>query len=306
MPLNYTIGIDVGGSSLKCGLVEPSGKIIHSFLKPLEGADTEQAVINLITLSIQQCKIVANESVIGVGIGFPGLVDNNVIIGGADNLPGFENLPLGNILKQRTGFNIVIDNDANMMGLGELTFGSCKGCSDIVFLTIGTGIGGAVVIDGKLYGGYKNRGTELGHTILEYNGQPCSCGSRGCFETYASVNALINNYKNISKNEGPMVNGRYILDQYKQGNANAILAMHQHFDYMAVGISGLINIFSPQKVVIGGGISESGIFYIDEIETRVKSMAMPSTITHTTLVPATLGNQAGILGCAAKAFESCQ
>lgn len=298
----YAIGIDVGGSSLKCGVVERTGEIVHSFLKSLDGAHTEQAVICLIAEAIQQCSGAVEGNVACAGIGFPGIVDDNRVIGGADNLPGFEDLPLGEILNQQTGLDIIIDNDANMMGLGELAFGSGKGCSDIVFLTVGTGIGGAVVINGKLYGGYRNRGAELGHMILQHNGAPCTCGAKGCFEAYASVTALVNNYRHISKDTGTGVNGRYIVEQYLLHNAGAIRAMHSHFDYMAAGIAGLVNIFSPQKVVIGGGISEAGSFYIDEIETRVRNTAMPAALAHTTITAATLGNQAGLLGCAAKAW----
>ncbi|MGJ7032541.1 ROK family protein [Niabella hirudinis] len=304
MSSTYAIGIDVGGSSLKCGLVKHTGEVVNSFLKPLDGAYTEQAVISLIAEVIQQCAAAAgSQAVTGVGIGFPGIVEDHIVIGGADNLPGFENLPLGEILKQQTGFDIVIDNDANMMSLGELAFGSGKGCTDIVFLTVGTGIGGAVVINGKLYGGYRNRGGELGHIILQHNGESCSCGASGCFEAYASVTALIRQYKKLDSDLSGPVNGKLITEKYLQQEANAVLAMHHHFDYMAAGIAGLVNIFSPQKVVIGGGISEAGSFYIDEIETRVRNTAMPAAFAHTTITAASLGNQAGLLGCAAKVFN---
>lgn len=303
MPATYAIGIDVGGSSLKCGVVTHTGEIVQDFLKPLDGARTEQEVIDLIAEAIRQCAGAVDGNVAGAGIGFPGIVDDNRVIGGADNLPGFEGLPLGEILKKQTGFDIVIDNDANMMGLGELVFGSGKGCSDIVFLTVGTGIGGAVVINGELYGGYKNRGAELGHMMLQHNGAPCTCGAKGCFEAYASVTALVNNYRQISKDTGRGVNGRYIVEQYRLHNAAAIRAMHRHFDYMAAGIAGLVNIFSPQKVVIGGGISEAGSFYIGEIERRVRNTAMPAALAHTTIAAAMLGNQAGLLGCTAKALK---
>lgn len=299
----YAIGIDVGGSSLKCGLVNNAGEIVHSFLQPLAGADTEQDVVTYIANAIQQCASEAPGAPRCVGIGFPGIVEDNIVIGGADNLPGFENLPLGEILKQKTGYDIVIDNDANMMGMGELAFGAGRGCSDIVFITVGTGIGGAFVIDGKLCGGYKNRGAELGHIILQHNGKPCSCGARGCFEAYASVTALINNYTKLAKDTSLQVNGRLIVEKYLQHDTDAMLAMCSHFDYMATGIASLVNVFSPQKIVIGGGISEAGSFYIDEISERIKRIAMPAALQYTTLAAASLGNHAGLLGCAARAFK---
>ena len=173
---SYAVGIDIGGTSLKCGLVNEEGKILLSFLVPLQNARTQEEIIQLIADAINQCTLQLKKPIAGVGIGFPGLVENGVIIGGADNLPGFEELPLGIILKELTGHTIVIDNDANLMGLGELTYGAAKDCTDAVFLTVGTGIGGAILIDKKLYGGFNNRGGELGHIIIQQNGLTCTCG----------------------------------------------------------------------------------------------------------------------------------
>ncbi|ANH83716.1 sugar kinase [Niabella ginsenosidivorans] len=299
----YAIGIDVGGSSLKCGVINGAGEVVYALVQPMSAAGSEAAIITLITAAIRQCAAVVPGAVAGVGIGFPGIVEDNVVIGGADNLPGFENVPLGKLLQQQTGYRIIIDNDANMMGFGELTYGAAKGCSDLVFLTVGTGIGGALVIDKKLYGGYKNRGTELGHMIIQHNGTRCSCGARGCFEAYASITALIRNYKALRNNKEVAVDGKMIVTRYLQHQPEAVAAMQKHFEYMAAGIAGLVNIFSPQKVVIGGGISEAGAFYIKEIATRVKLLAMPVTMQHTTLAAAALGNRAGLLGCAARVFR---
>lgn len=293
----------MGGSSLKCGVVNVRGKIVHNFLQPLNNAVTEEAVITLIAEAIKQCAQMAGGAVYGVGVGFPGIVDENVVIGGADNLPGFENIPLGSVLQQQTGFPVFLDNDANMMGMGEWIYGAAKGCTDIVFLTVGTGIGGALVLRSELYGGYKNRGTELGHIILQQNGKTCCCGGRGCFEAYASVPALISHYKGLKETADAAIDGRKVVEAYLQKEPAAIAAMNRHFEYMAAGITGFINVFSPQKVIIGGGISESGSFYINEIATRIMALAMPVARQHTTLMAAALGNKAGLLGCAAKVFQ---
>ena len=304
MEKKYAIGIDVGGSALKCGVVNNTGDIVHTFLQPLNNAGNEETVISLIRDAIIRCATFAGNDVAGVGIGFPGIVDNNVIIGGADNLPGFENMRLGELLQQQTGHNIVIDNDANMMGFGELMYGAAKGCDDIVFLTVGTGIGGALVFNKKLYGGYKNRGAELGHMIIQQNGATCSCGTKGCLEAYASIPALINFYCNLTgaiDNTG--VDGKLIVKEYLQNNVSAVEAMQQHFKYLAVGIASYINVFSPQKVIIGGGISEGGDFYIKEINARAQQLAMAATRKNTTITAASLGNKAGLLGCAAQAFN---
>nr|WP_121271865.1 ROK family protein [Pedobacter schmidteae] len=303
MTQSYAIGIDVGGSSLKCGLVNNKGEVIYSFLFPLNNVITEGEVIALINAAIRKCIEHAPQKVMGIGIGFPGIVDQNVVIGGADNLPGFENLDLGKIIATSTSLNVVIDNDANMMGWGELVYGAAGDCTDVVFITIGTGIGGGLIIDGKLYGGYKNRGTELGHITIQHGGTPCACGASGCLEAYASVSALIGDYASLHGTDTEGITGKLIVDNYLANEPQAIQAMQKHFDYLATGIASLVNIFSPQKVVLGGGISEAGNFYINEIKTRVMEKAMPGTVQHTRIVAAKLGNQAGLLGCAARVFS---
>lgn len=295
----YSIGIDVGGSSLKCGLVSSKGEIIYSFNMPLLDVYTTDEVIALINAAIRKCVDHRDYKILGVGLGFPGIVYNNVVIGGADNLPGFLNIPIGEIITASTGLPVIANNDANMMAWGEKIYGAGKDVSDAVFLTIGTGIGGSLIINNELYGGYKNHGTELGHVIINYNGEECSCGSKGCLEAYASVSALIKDYKNLT---GKVSNGKKIIDAYLKKEPAAVETLEKHFDYLAVGITSYINVFSPQKLIIGGGISESGEFYINNIKKRVAKLAMPDTIKHTQILRAKLGNQAGLLGCAASVF----
>ncbi|WP_316837296.1 ROK family protein [Pedobacter nutrimenti] len=302
---SYAVGIDVGGSSLKCGVVNQDGEILYSTIVSLKNAKTEEAIIVLIAEAIGACAKKFENPILGVGVGFPGIIDNNKVIAGADNLPGFEQLALGEILQDMTGHNIIIDNDANLMGLGEMTYGAAKNCSDVVFLTVGTGIGGAVMIDGKLYGGFRNRGTELGHIVVQHNGVSCPCGGKGCLEAYASVTALLNHYRYIHPDlsEREEVDGKYIIERYLAGEEYAVNAMGVHFDYLATGIMSFINIFSPQKIVIGGGISEAGGFYTGEIERRIKTLTVPITSPDSEVISAKLGNKAGLLGCAANVFQ---
>jgi glucokinase len=303
MEQNYAIGIDVGGSSLKCGVVNQVGEIVFSTLISLSNAKTESAVIALIAKAIEICQEQAYLPITGVGIGFPGVIENNVIIGGADNLPGFEQLALGKILEELIPFPVIIDNDANLMGLGELNFGAAKACSDAVFLTVGTGIGGAIMINNQLYGGYKNRGAELGHIIIEHKGLPCACGGVGCLETYASVTSLVNYYCRLKNEIITTVDGRHIVEQYLAKEEIAVKAMERHFDYLAAGIASFVNVFSPQMVIIGGGISEAGMFYIDELKKRTQQLVIPVTYGNTEIKAANLGNKAGLLGCAALVFQ---
>lgn len=300
---SYAIGIDVGGTSLKCGLIDQDGGVSYSFIFPLINVTTEGEVIALINAAIRKCAEQAQGHIIGVGIGFPGIIENNIVIGGADNLPGFENLELGKIIATSTSLNVVIDNDANMMGWGELSYGAARNCSDVVFLTIGTGIGGSLIINGRLYGGYRNHGTELGHIIIQEGGTRCSCGASGCFEAYASVSALIKDYASRKEMALENINGRLIVSAYHSGETDAVGVMRKHFDHLATGIASFVNVFSPQKVVLGGGITESGPFYVEEINQRVQQLAMPGTRKYTEVAGALLGNKAGLLGCGGRVFS---
>ena len=299
----YAIGIDVGGSSLKCGLVSADGKCAFSFLLPLKKGAQEKEVIDLLLSAIQKCAAFTHHKILGVGIGFPGIVDDEIIVGGADNLEGFVNLNLAKLIKEETSFDVVIDNDANMMGWGETLYGAGAGFTDVVFLTIGTGIGGSLILNGQMYGGYKNRGAELGHLIVEMNGKVCSCGGIGCWEAYGSVDALIKEYALLRNHCDPEMNGKKIIADYLDNDSFAVELMEKHFDIQAVGITSLIHIFSPQKVILGGGITECGDFYVKEIQKRVKKRAMPDAMFNASIVNAKLGNQAGLLGCAGRVFS---
>jgi len=286
-------------------VVDNNGKLCYSFIFPIDQSYTQGEIIALIVAAIRKCAAQAPVKVKGVGIGFPGLVDNHTVIGGGDNLPDFIGVELGYIITESTHLQVMVDNDVNMMGLAEQLYGAADGCSDVVFLTVGTGIGGSLIINGGLYGGYQNRGAEMGHIIIHHNGKQCACGSAGCLEAYASVKALLNRYSELLLTDPcDELNGKTIVKNYLAGEPMAITAMHEHFDYLSTGIAGLVNIFSPQKVVIGGGISEAGSFYTSEIEHRVKRKTIPVSSNHTRIVSAKLGNQAGLLGCAAKVFAN--
>ena len=203
-----------------------------------------------------------------------------------------------------------VENDANLLGLAEVRYGEGKNREDVVFLTIGTGVGGAMIVDGRLYGGHRNRGAELGHIIVEQNGEKCPCGAKGCLEAHASVLALIRDYKkNLPKrifNNSKNIDGKYIVKKYLEKDPFAIKAMNKHFDYLASGIASYINIFSPQEVIIGGGLSDSGEFYIEKLKQKALKLAMKETSVFTEIKHASLGNKAGFMGASALVFDKVQ
>lgn len=307
------IGIDLGGTSVKYALISEGGDFLYQGKLP-SGADVSAgAVIAQLLKAIGDVRLFAANlglTIEGIGIGTPGIVDDTdrIVIGGADNIAGWENLPLADRIEKETGLKTRLGNDANVMALAEACYGAAKGSTHVVFLTVGTGIGGAVIIDGKLFNGYANRGTELGHVPLIANGEPCNCGSVGCLETYASTAALVRNYAARCKEAGVSVDeeidGKLVVKRYHEGDGLAIACLNEHCIYLGRGISGFINIFSPQKVIIGGGLSEAGDFYMDKIRKEAFRHAMADTKVNTEIMAAQLGNKAGSLGAASLVFNS--
>ena len=300
--LKYAVGVDLGGTFVKVALVADTGEIIFTNKLPIGNQASKDTILNTIENIIQMAIDKANTeqlNVSGIGLGTPGIVQDGVILGGSENLSEWENIDLSSYYSQKFDLPVLVDNDANLMGLGEFYYGAAKGCTDVVFLTIGTGIGGAVIVNGELYGGYLNRGTELGHIVVEHNGPDCNCGGKGCLEIYASTTALIKDYADRTGKDIKDLNGHYIIKKFQENEKNAVNCLQQHTDYLGHGIASFINTFAPQKVVIGGGISDAGQFYIDMISKAAIRYMMPSCGSNTEIVGATLGNNAGSLGAAA-------
>lgn len=299
--MKYAVGIDLGGTFVKAALVSESGELVFKSKLPIGFTAKKQTILNTITQIIQEMIDKATDAklnVEGIGIGTPGIIYEGVVLGGSENLDGWENLDLATYFLKVFNLPVKVDNDANLMGLGEFYYGAAKGCTDVVFLTIGTGIGGAVIINGSLYGGYKNRGTELGHIVVEHSGPDCNCGGKGCLELYASTTALIKQYSEKSGIAINNLSGHYIVGKYHEGESNAVFCMQEHTKYLGHGVASFINTFAPEKVVIGGGISDAGQFYIDLISKTAFKYMMPDCGNHTEIVKATLGNDAGSLGAA--------
>lgn len=305
--MKYTIGIDLGGTAIKYGLVNTDGKLVFEGQLPTEAdSGADKVTENIQSAIAKVIEYARNEKIVpvAIGIGTPGIVDrsNRVVIGGSDNIVGWSQVYLADKIEETFNLPTFVSNDANLMGLGEQAYGAAKECSDVLFLTIGTGIGGAIIIDGKLFAGYDNRGTELGHIPLFYDGIPCSCGSIGCLEAYASTSALIQQFNDrcnqLNTSFSSEVTGKLISEHYYRNNSIAVECLTNHWAYLGRGIAGLVNIFSPQKVVIGGGISESGDFYLKNLEKEFRKYVMPDCATNTRLCLAELGNKAGILGAA--------
>ena len=314
MTKKYAIGIDLGGTSVKYALIDNEGVFHFQGKLPSKADISAEAVIGHLVTACKETMASAQQlgvTIEGIGIGTPGIVDetNRIVLGGAENIKGWENLNLADRIEAETHLPVQMGNDANLMGLGETMYGAGQGARNVVFLTVGTGIGGAVVIDGKLFNGFANRGTELGHVPLIANGEPCACGSIGCLEHYASTSALVRRFNKRAAEagrsfSGEEINGELIVRLYKEGDKLATECLDEHCDFLGHGIAGFINIFSPQRIVIGGGLSEAGDFYIQKVSERAHRYVMADCAVNTRIMAASLGNKAGSIGAASLVFSS--
>ncbi len=314
---NY-IGIDIGGMSIKAGIVNKKGEILaKDSIVPDVRAGQEAMAKDMYRL----CENVAKkgglsmDGIDGIGFGSPGTVDTKKgVITFAANL-GFYKFPLLKEFAKYWKGKTAVGNDANCAAYGETIFGSGKNKTDTIFITLGTGVGTGFVIDGKILTGYKGAGTEGGHICIRMGGEKCSCGERGCWEAYASATALIAQTENaISKNpdsamvafaekEGG-VSGKTAFECAKQGDKVALKVVNTYCKYVATGLVLLINLFRPEVVMIGGGVSNAGDFFIDKVKAIVKKHCFGKKVNKVPeIVRAQLGNDAGIIGAAALVMD---
>ena len=300
----WTLGIDIGATALKLAVVDESATTCYENSAPTHTCSGLATFLVNLREQIDRALATASQhgaSVSAIGVGVPGLVQQNRIVGGINNLPVLEGISLADELAA-LNLPIEVENDGYLMGIAESRFGAAKTYDDVVFLTVGTGIGAALKLNGRFYRGAHGRGSEIGHMVVANGGASCSCGNRGCFEVLASTTALINQYVDFVERDAPALRtpptGRELAQRFRARESAAVRAFRVHFDYLATGVASLINIFDPQQVVIGGGLAESGDFYIREVRRRVAERVMNGSATSTSIDLAGLGNRAGCIGAA--------
>lgn len=314
----YRIGIDLGGTNIAAGIVNEKFEIVAKDSVPTVVSEGDKKV----ALDIADlCKKITSENNISIneiesiGIATPGIANSrDGVVEYANNLP-FKKFPIASIVSEQTGISDVhIENDANAAAWGEAVAGAAKGTTNSVMITLGTGVGGGIIIDGKVYSGFNFAGAELGHIVIEKDGRPCSCGRKGCWEAYSSATGLINMTKEklaeCEKNgvhtdmadiaaEKGKVNGRTAFLAYDKGDKAAKEVIDTYLGYLACGIANIINIFQPEVVSIGGGISNEGQRLIDMLEPLVRTEAYGGGVVKAPeLRIAKLANDAGIIGAA--------
>ena len=309
----YYIGLDVGGTTFKAGVVDEQGKILHKDAMPTGIERPYQEIIADMALLCKKVAAdagIAMEEIASIGVGVPGLFDNKTgRIPFCTNL-GWHDIPFVEEMKKHLDTKVVGDNDATVAGLAEAVAGVSAGVSDSVFLTLGTGVGGGIIIGGKPYSGAHGCGSEIGHMMIRMRGEKCTCGCFGCFERYASATAIIREAKKaLEENPGSSmmekcggdpekINAKIVIDAAREGDAAAKAVFDEYVYALAVGIINIINMLDPEVIVLGGGVSAAGSFLLDAVREAVKPMVFFKTMPYARIELAQLGNDAGIIGAA--------
>ncbi len=307
------IGIDLGGTNIVASVVNDEYKILGTGKTPTNVPRSPEEIFDDIAAVCREAMEKAGVSIAeiaSVGMGTPGTVNSDGVIEFANNL-GFNNLPAKDMLKERLGnIPVFIDNDANCAALGEAYAGCGNGAKNFVAVTLGTGVGSGIIVDGKIVSGVNNAGGECGHMVIMTDGEPCTCGRRGCWEAYASATALIRQTKaamaeypdsimhEIAKEEGK-VSGRTSFDAMRKGDIAAIKVVNNYIKYVACGLINLVNALQPEIICVGGGICNEGETLLKPLRRYVQAerYSIHSKI-QTKIMKAELGNDAGVIGAA--------
>lgn len=309
----YRVGIDLGGTNIVAGVVNDRHEIVaFAKCKTACPRPSEEIVADMARMTREAVKKagITMDEVKGVGVGSPGVCNKDTgVVERAANL-GFENLPICAMLSEMLDKKVYIENDANAAALGEFIAGAAKDVNSCVCITLGTGVGGGVIIDGKVFAGSNFAGTELGHTVIEVDGEPCSCGRRGCWEAYASATGLIRQTRRAMEEHkdskmwdiaGSLdkVDGRTSFEAMRAGDAAGKAVVDRYIYYIAVGLINMINIFQPEVLCVGGGICKEGETLLAPLRKYIDAEQFSKySEKKTKLCVAALGNDAGIIGAA--------
>lgn len=306
------LGIDLGGINVAAAVVNEEGSILSRGCLPTpRGAEAVAAAMAEAARRAVEGSDCSMGEIVSVGIGAPGSIDPvNGMVEYWSNLD-FQHVPLVDMVSERLCRPVLIENDANAAALGEFVAGAGKGTSSMVAITLGTGVGGGAVLDGKLYAGFNHAGMEAGHFVIEYNGRLCSCGRRGCFETYASATAITKRARErmegnhesllwkLCNGSAEKIEARTVFHAAGQGDLLAQELVEEYQSYLACGIVNLVNLFQPEVFCVGGGVSGAGETLLAPVRASLnrEDYARDSQ-QRTKLTLAQLGNDAGIIGAA--------
>ena len=302
----YYIGIDVGGTNLKAGLVTEDGKILAVSRMPLHFTTAEAFAETLAQLAkqvLEQSRVSPGD-IASVGMGIPGAVEGGNVLFTA-NIP-MQNVPLQDLFRKHLDIPVTLANDADCAAAAEFLFGCGKGTRDFVLVTLGTGVGGGLILNGKLHTGRSCAG-EVGHMVIQVDGEACGCGRRGCWETYASATGLIRMAKQAAKDHPQSrlaqlesINGQTVFEAADQGDPAALEVTARYCTYLSAGVTNLVNILQPEVLAIGGGVAAAPAHLLmDPLRSYVTENCYGRHVGHyPKILRASMGNDAGIVGAA--------
>lgn len=307
------IGIDVGGTGIQMGVVDEKGQIIAKGAIvtrtdiPFEDQVKAMADCALETLEKSGHTLIELAS---IGLGIPGIADQKTgVVPFCTNL-GWKNVPLRETFQKYIDKPIFIDNDATVAGLAESVAGVSANTDSSVFLTLGTGVGAGIVIRGKVWSGFHGVGSEVGHMIMEIDGEPCSCGNRGCLERYTSATAIIRMAReavakhpdslimSLCGGDPSLINAKMVFDAAREGDEQGLKVFRRYARYLGQAIATIVNFFDPEVIVLGGGVSKAGKFLLDAVREEAPKYCIFKSMPISRIELAKLGPDAGIIGAA--------
>lgn len=315
MSKQWIVGVDLGGTTTKLAFINLNGEILHKWEIPTDNSNEGQNITTNIANAINQKLEELKEqktNLIGIGMGAPGPIDYETgVVLNVVNLGWQDNFPLQESLHSLTGLPVAIENDANCAALGEMWNGAGKGASDLVCVTLGTGVGGGVIANGNIVRGINGAAGEIGHiTSIPFGGAPCNCGKSGCLETIASATGIVRLAENeLSKPESKgelavifakngKVTAKDVFDSARNGDELATKVLNEVTFHLGFALSNIANTLNPEMIVLGGGVSRAGDILLDSIKENFSKFTFSAARDSTNLSLATLGNDAGAIGAA--------
>jgi glucokinase len=315
MPKNQSserivFAVDLGGTHLRVALVDDTGRILKQHKQDTPKGDSAEDIIDAL-VNVSERWGCNGLPVVATSIMVPGAVDcAKAVVVQAPNLPSLVNFPLKTELEQRLGWPVYLENDANAAVVGEMWQGAARGCRDVVSITLGTGVGGGVILDGKLWRGSHGSGGEIGHTTVDpFSGLKCKCGNTGCLELFASATAVVRMTREMLSTfpettlKSDELTAEKVYDAGQQGDELALAVFKRFGMYLGIGLANLINLIDPQIIVITGGVINGWDLFADEMYRQVEERAFRTTAKQVKIAKAECGDNAGLLGAARLAFQ---
>jgi glucokinase len=307
------IGVDLGGTNIKSAVINESGEVLHRLVRPTHAADGPARVLDQIAGCVKDLHDqVASDDIVAVGVGAPGPMNwETGVVYSPPNLPGWKDVPLADEIAGRTNLTAYVENDANAACWGEFWVGAGSNAKSLCCLTLGTGVGGGIVLDGALLHGPDGTAGELGHLCVQRSGRACGCGARGCLEAYASVTGLVCTAKDgldkgkesSLQSSADNLTGLAISEAASSGDTFAKSVISETGEWVGVGVASLINLLNPDMIVICGGMIEAGDLLFDAIRHTATRQAFDVPAARAQIVPAALGQDAGVIGAAGCAWQ---